>query len=153
MLCFCFGGNTVRLKSKKLIQFLNFSLIVKIETDLYISYNDISYTESRVKMQDTVNTEANETNLVVAEKFLMSCINYREKFSDHSNLKTYKIINVVDVYYMDEDISHEHPEMDEELAEVYTAEMQVHTTEMQEYEDGVNWTSVTMNKQCKVICY
>ncbi len=54
-----------------------------------------------------MNKEAKENNLVVAEKFLMSCMIYREKFSEQPKLKTYKIINGIDVYYMDEDISHE----------------------------------------------
>jgi|LakMenEpi03Aug12_release.lakeMendotaPanAssembly.Ray.scaffolds.fasta_scaffold1601462_1 hypothetical protein len=47
-------------------------------------------------MQNTVNKDAKENNLVVAEKFLteeLSCINYREKFRDQSILKTYKLKN------------------------------------------------------------
>jgi len=55
---------------------------VKIETDLYIIYDDTNYTEPTRKMQDTVTKES---NLVVAEKFLMSCINYREKFNEPTN--------------------------------------------------------------------
>lgn len=58
---------------------------MKIETDLYIIYDDTNYTEPTRKMQDTVTKE---TKLVVAEKFLMSCINYREKFNEPTNWKT-----------------------------------------------------------------
>jgi hypothetical protein len=76
MLCFAYAFVSRRILSD-LIQFLNFSLIVKNETDLYIIYD-----EPTRKMQDTVTKES---NLVVAEKFLMSCINYREKINEPTN--------------------------------------------------------------------
>ena len=91
-----------------------------------------SYTESPAVKMQTAREE--EEALIADEKLLMelSRIVYREKFSDNSNVKNYKIAHHIDFYYMDEDLinateaENTEPEehVEEQTSQEFAAEVQ-----------------------------